>query len=287
MKSIPVCYTPEMSVDFSSFSPSAGKPALVVADWQRLGLPVEVMAPPAIERAQLQRVHDAAYVDAVLDGHARNGFRNNLPEVATSLLYTNGAMLAAAREAVRNRAVAVAPCSGFHHARYDRPEGYCTFNGLMVTAFALKAEGLANRVGILDFDMHFGDGTDALITEHACGYWIEHCSAGRKYFKASQSEEFLTNVPGWVVAMQNCDVILYQAGADPHIADPHGGFLTTEQLRMRDRMVFSEAHRLGIPIAWNLAGGYQRDEQGKIDAVLEIHNNTMRECMSVYAPSPR
>ena len=82
--------------------------------------------------------------------------------------------------------------------------------------------------------------------------------------------------------MRDCDVILYQAGADPHVNDPFGGFLTTEQLRERDRLVFEAAHSLGIPIAWNLAGGYQEDKGGGIQAVLDIHNNTMIECVSRY-----
>jgi hypothetical protein len=36
--------------------------------------------------------------------------------------------------------------------------------------------------------------------------------------------------------MADCDVLLYQAGADPHINDPLGGWLTTAQLRERDRI---------------------------------------------------
>ena len=71
-------------------------------------------------------------------------------------------------------------------------------------------------------------------------------------------------------------------GADPHINDPLGGWLTTEQLAERDRLVFSAAKRLGIPIAWNLAGGYQIDEDGGISKVIEIHNNTMLACTETY-----
>lgn len=60
------------------------------------------------------------------------------------------------------------------------------------------------------------------------------------------------------------------------------GFLTTDQLRKRDRLVFEAAHSLGIPIAWNLAGDYQVDSTGGIQAVLDIHDNTMRECVAAY-----
>ena len=83
--------------------------------------------------------------------------------------------------------------------------------------------------------------------------------------------------------MQVCDVILYQAGADPHINDPLGGFLTTNQLRERDRLMFEAANSIGIPIAWNLAGGYQVDSGGGIQPILDIHNNTMLECVATYS----
>jgi acetoin utilization deacetylase AcuC-like enzyme len=191
-------------------------------------------------------------------------------------------MLSAARRAIQNRKVAVAPCSGFHHAHFTSAKGYCTFNGLMVTAFVLNAEGLVNQVGILDFDMHYGDGTDELIKHHQAASWIEHFTAGREYLSPRQATDFLARIPEWVADMQDCDVILYQAGADPHINDPLGGFLTTNQLRERDRLVFETANSLGIPIAWNLAGGYQVDSGGGIQAVLDIHNNTMLECAAAY-----
>jgi len=54
-------------------------------------------------------------------------------------------MLAAAREALRNGQVAVAPTCGFHHAQYAKADAFCTFNGLMVTALALKADAFARR----------------------------------------------------------------------------------------------------------------------------------------------
>lgn len=283
MELLPVFYTPKMVANFSNFSPSAGKPARVVGSWQRLGLPIEIIEPEPVTSDELKSVHYPDYVDKVLACQVKNGFGNRLPEVADTLLYTSGSMLAAAREAIRNRKVAVAPCSGFHHAGYTSAFGYCTFNGLMVTAMMLKAEGLVNRVGILDFDMHYGDGTDQLIKHHDAATWIEHYTAGGEYLYASQSGEFLARIPEWVAGMQDCDVILYQAGADPHVDDPLGGFLTTSQMKERDRLVFEAADFLGIPIAWNLAGGYQVDSGGGIQAVLDIHNNTMLECVAAYA----
>ena len=83
--------------------------------------------------------------------------------------------------------------------------------------------------------------------------------------------------------MRDCDVVLYQAGADAHIDDPLGGWLTTEQLRRRDAIVFDGLRKLGVPVAWNLAGGYQREADGSIPVVIEIHTNTAREALRADA----
>lgn len=82
--------------------------------------------------------------------------------------------------------------------------------------------------------------------------------------------------------MRDCDLILYQAGADPHINDPLGGFMTTAKLQYRDELVFLLCQQYGIPIAWNLAGGYQRDVDGDIRPVLEIHDNTLMACLVFF-----
>ena len=272
-----VFYTERMLADSESFSPSASKPAEVVNSWKTLGIRMDIVVPAPVTVDQLALAHDREFVEGVLSGARKNGFGNRSPAIAVSLPYTSGAMLAAAREALLNGRVAVAPCSGFHHAGYDEAGGFCTFNGLMVTACALRLEGLAKNVGILDFDQHWGDGTEEII-RYLKADWVTHYSAGEKWHSREQATNFLTAIPKIVAAMANCDVILYQAGADPHVYDPLGGWLTTAQLRKRDRAVFESASRLGVPVAWNLAGGYQTP----LSKVLRIHDNTMLECVSIH-----
>ena len=278
---IPVFDTPLMVANADSFSPSAAKPAAVVESWLKRGIPIDIIAPAPLSAEDIARAHSPAYVDAVLSCRVANGFGNRMESVAKSLPYTSGAMLAAAREALRNGRVAVAPCSGFHHAGYSHAAGYCTFNGLMVSAMALHASGEAKRVGILDFDEHYGDGTDHII-DHLRVDWINHFSAGQHYGDASEARPFLASIPALVASMKDCDVILYQAGADPHIDDPLGGWLTTRQLFERDRLVFEAAAELGIPVAWNLAGGYQTP----LRKVTQIHDGTMRACAVIYLQHP-
>jgi acetoin utilization deacetylase AcuC-like enzyme len=93
------------------------------------------------------------------------------------------------------------------------------------------------------------------------------------------ASRFLDEIPQILARFADCDLLLYQAGADPHVNDPLGGWLTTAQLRERDRHVFAATRRMGLPIAWNLAGGYQTN----LRKVLDIHDNTMLECLSAFA----
>ncbi len=281
MKTIPVFFTPQMVADSRSYSPSAAKPKQVVASWQALGLPLEVHAPAAVSVEQLSLAHDADFVRGVLEGRLQNGFGNRSPEVAASLPFTSGAMCAAARHAWKHGGVAVAPCSGFHHARWEQPAGFCTFNGLMVTAATLRAEG-ARRIGILDCDHHEGDGTDAIIGHLGASSWVRHFTAGKHFHRPRDAEAFFAWLPGVLDALSDCDVVLYQAGADPHRDDPLGGWLTTRQLHERDEVVFQSLAARAVPVAWNLAGGYQQQPDGSIPKVLEIHDNTLRACAARY-----
>lgn len=278
MKSIPVFFTPKMVANSMSFSPSAAKPAKVVASWQQQ-FPVEIIEPEPVTIDDYARAHDRQWVESVLACRADNGFENRSPEVAASLPYTSGAMLSAAHHAIKNR-VAAAPCSGFHHAEFAEAMGFCTFNGLMVAALALKEDGI-KRVGILDLDMHYGNGTADIMKVRGVN-WIKHFTGGKSFTKPSQAEVFLGLLPSIVEAMSDCDVVLYQAGADPHVDDPHGGWLTTQQLQLRDAIVFDVLAKNNVPVAWNLAGGYQIEKDGSIPKVLEIHDNTMRECIRAF-----
>jgi acetoin utilization deacetylase AcuC-like enzyme len=280
MHALPIYYDTRQLADAESFSPSAGKPREVVESWRALDPRLEFRTPVPVTRDQFCLAHHPDFVDGVLAGRIANGFGNHLAEVAHSLPWTSGVMLAAAREAMANRTVAVAPCAGFHHAGYATAGGFCTFNGLMVTAQVLLAEG-ARKIGILDFDLHYGDGTDDIIERLKLRDRVEHYSAGLDYNNDDQAPGFLAKIPLFVQRFTGCDVLLYQAGADPHIDDPMCGWLTDAQLFERDLKVFLACQARGIPVAWNLAGGYQKP----LRKVLDIHDCTMKACLEVFLPA--
>ena len=261
-----------MVADSGSFSPSASKPRLAVESWQVLGLPLDIRSFDPVTRAQIKRAHNPVFVDDLLDCRIENGFGNHRAEVAASLPYTSGSMLAAAQEALRNGVGAVSPTSGFHHAGYAHAAGFCSLNGLMVTAMNLPDL----RVGILDFDMHYGDGTNDIIVQLDQRHRVIHFTQGGQ--RRVPGGAFLYSIPDILKRFVGCDVLLYQSGADPAIGDPLGNWLTVEQLAKRDALVFSVLRRMGVPCCFNLAGGYQ----SPFENVLHIHDNTMRAAARVW-----
>jgi len=270
-----VYYTPKMVAQEGGFSRSPQKPALAVEAWKAAGIPLDIEEPPPVTVEELSLAHDRKHVESILSLREKNGFGNLDLLIAASLPYTTGSMLAAARWAMAHRSSASAPCSGFHHARWDRAAAFCTFNGLMVTACTLRREGLAERVAILDCDQHMGDGTEDIIKRLKANSWVRHVTAYEHY---KEEPGLLERLPEFIAQFVDCDVVLYQAGADPHVDDPLGGYLTTEQLAERDRIVFRECRQRGLPVAWNLAGGYQSD----FAKVLEIHTNTALACQEIF-----
>lgn len=300
---IPVFFSHRQSVPGRThFSPSAGKPAIVAEALQAMGYPVEIRASRGLLFWELAKVHDPAYVTAVLTGKKANGFGDTDRRVARSLPYTSGSMLAAA-EAATPDMPAVSLSSGFHHAGWDHGSGFCTFNGLVATTWSLLARRVARRVAILDCDAHYGNGTDEILdrlsvdapsTSHAWGHGrrsssvyllpvgkVIHCTMGST---GARGQEYLRKLAEFLHAIVafRPDVIIFQAGADPHECDPLGGYISTEEMEARDRMVFTTAKKAGIPVAWNLAGGYQKGGKTGIDPVLALHLNTFREACRVY-----
>jgi acetoin utilization deacetylase AcuC-like enzyme len=174
--------------------------------------------------------------------------------------------------------------SGFHHAGPSASRGFCTFNGLMITAARLLHERRVERLAIIDCDYHYGDGTQAIIDSMTLADRVLHVSFGRTYKRPEQATAYLERVIGLrtTFAEFQPDIVLYQAGADTHIDDPLGGLLTTEQMRERDRTLFSIARELAIPVTWNLAGGYQVERDGSIPRVVQLHLNTFEEALRVW-----
>lgn len=277
-------YSPDMVSDSGRvMSPSDHKPRDVAEALARAPWPVDLVPPQPCTLDDLCRVHEPSFVVDVLELRRASGFGTVSPSVARSLPYTCGSFYGAAVTALRE-GISASLSSGFHHAGPKGGRGFCTFNGLMIATTRLLATGQASKVAIIDCDYHFGDGTQAILEALSLEEQVLHATFGRTYKRPEQAPQYLEEMRalGGRLADFSPDLVLYQAGADTHVDDPLGGLLTTEQMRERDRIMFSVAHELGIPVAWNLAGGYQVEPDGSIPKVVQLHLNTFEEALKVW-----
>ena len=137
------------------------------------GLDLMELAAPMARREDLLRVHDAAYVDSVPGmmpetGHAWLDADTYVSPGSLDAIYRAAGGPVRAVDAILDGEVHNAFCAlrpPGHHAEQARPMGFCIFGNVAVAAaYALEARGLA-RVAVLDFDVHHGNGTQALLED--------------------------------------------------------------------------------------------------------------------------
>jgi acetoin utilization deacetylase AcuC-like enzyme len=134
-------------------------------DW--LGMEL-VEAPPA-SREQLERVHSAAHVDSIEELSERGGGPIDLDTVASAgswnaALHAAGGAVHAAERLLSDGGFAFCGLRPpGHHAERDRAMGFCLFNNVAVASAHAVAELGVERVLVLDWDVHHGNGTEAIF----------------------------------------------------------------------------------------------------------------------------
>lgn len=275
------------------------KYGLLMKALEEWGGPLEVHAPEPMPREWIAAMHDAAYVAEVIElrvpreKERRIGFPVTGQVAARAQLVPGGTWLAATL-AMRH-GFAANGAGGSHHALTDSGAGYCVFNDLAIAAHRLVTEGMAQRVLIVDGDVHQGDGT-AILTAGRPGIATYSIHA-EKNFPARKARSTCdvalpdgTGDDAYLAALADSlprlidafrpDLILYQAGVDPHADDKLGRLgLSDEGLARRDRFVAAEALRIGAPLAAALGGGYGADRM----AVARRHAATLTTLADCFA----
>lgn len=251
--------------------------------------------PPVLpaDRVALTRLHPAAYLDLLDDAASRGGGWIDAdthlgPDSMLAARMAAGATIQAALAVARGEAAvafAVVRPPG-HHARAERLAGFCLLNNVALAALALRAAGVAHRLAIVDWDVHHGDGTQAIFdadpdlcyaSTHqmplypgsgdaadrgiGAGLGSKHNvplapGTGDDAFVAAWSQRLLPAVMAFAP-----EAILVSAGYDAHRHDPLAELeVTAEGYRQVAQAVGMVARGLGLGgVAATLEGGYDLD----------------------------
>ncbi len=259
----------------------------------------DLCVPPAATNEEILRVHQPDYLDRVLSGRLLEvearalGFPWSEALVERSRR-SSGATISAARDAVRGERIGINLAGGTHHAAPDRCAGYCVFNDAGLAARAMQAEGLVDRVIVIDCDVHQGDGT-ALIFADDPSVFTYSIHGAKNYPLQKPPSDLDVPLPdktddnGYLQALgpslnialdrAEADLAIYIAGADPFHEDQFGRMaLSKEGLAARDRLVFNALRAAGLPAVVCMAGGYAKD----LEAIVDIHFRTVQLALELY-----
>jgi acetoin utilization deacetylase AcuC-like enzyme len=214
-----------------------------------------------------------------------------------------GGTVLAARAAVNGGGIAANLAGGTHHSHPDRGSGFCVFNDVAVAARQMQREHAAKQlfrskrvlqVGVIDLDVHQGDGTARIFEDDDSVFTLS--LHGAKNFPVRKQtsdcdielpdgchdEAYLQALEQGLAQMEERfapDLVFYLAGADPHEGDRLGRLSVSDDgMQARDRRVFDWAFQRRVPLVMTMAGGYGRD----IETTLRVQLNTYRVALHYW-----
>lgn len=190
--------------------------------------------------------------------------------------------------------IAMNIAGGTHHAFADRGEGFCLLNDLAITANYLLENQLAQKVLVIDLDVHQGNGTAAILGKRQNVFTFS--MHGDKNYPHRKEQSHLdcalpdrTGDEVYLAKLKACldqilvpfrpDFILYQCGVDVLESDQLGRLsMTIGGVRERDKTVLNVAKSLKIPIMCCMGGGYSK----RVSRIVEAHTQVFRLAQEMY-----
>lgn len=247
--------------------------------------------PEPADPASLRLAHSASYVNRVLDlalapeEQRRLGLPLSPALVARARAAVGGTILACRLALAHGFAANTA--GGSHHAQRDGGAGFCVFNDVAVALRTLQAGGEIRRALVVDLDVHQGDGTaEILAGDTELVTFSIHCRTNFPARKQQSSLDLsldagtgddlylacLAALLEPLLQRARPDLVVYNAGVDPHAADRLGRLaLSDDGLRRRDRLVLSACAERGLPLAVVVGGGYDDDLQALVRRHAIVH----------------
>ncbi len=207
--------------------------------------------------------------------------------VQRSLVATGGTVLAS--KLAINYGISCNTAGGSHHASYDGGAGYCVFNDVAVAAHYLLNRGLANRILIVDLDVHQGNGNSEIFKDNRSVFTFSMHSKTNYPAKKSNSDldvelednlednAYIKTLKHYLKELnqENFDFIFYIAGVDIHFNDRLGKLkISDEGIKLRDELVVENFFSRRIPFCGVLGGGYNKD----FNKLVELHSVLHQSC---------
>ncbi len=197
--------------------------------------------------------------------------------------------------------VAMNIAGGTHHAFADRGEGFCLLNDVAIAANALFFQKRAERVLVIDLDVHQGNGTAHIFRHHENGWngtrgvftFSMHGANNYPLHKETGDLDIgLSDKTGDAfylkVLQENLsllintvepDIAFFNSGVDVLETDKLGKLsLSIDGCRRRDKLVFELCKKNKIPVVVSMGGGYSP----RVATFVEAHANTFRMAQETY-----
>jgi acetoin utilization deacetylase AcuC-like enzyme len=241
----------------------------------------------------LKRAHSEKYINDIINktldqrGVKKIGFPLVDSVVQRSLVATGGTVLAS--KLAINLGIACNTAGGSHHANFKEGAGYCVFNDVAVAAQYLLDRGLANRILIVDLDVHQGNGNSEIFKDNRNVFTFSMHSKSNYPAKKSISDldvelednmedkQYIKILKFYLNKLneENFDYIFYIAGVDIHFNDRLGKLkISDEGVKKRDELVTENFFSKGIPLCGVLGGGYNKD----FNKLVELHSFLHQSC---------
>ncbi len=201
--------------------------------------------PAPASEDDLQLVHHLEHIERV---------KQRGPLYEAALLAAGGAILASELAMEGESAFGLIRPPG-HHASPGSSWGFCWFNNVAIAVEKLRAAGRIKKAIVVDFDLHYGDGTANIFARVP--------EVAYHHVEGYTRQVFLDDLKEFLEARQDCDLVAVSAGFDRHERD-WGGLLKTEDYETIGRILRDYAARTcrGRVFAV-LEGGYNHDVLGE------------------------
>lgn len=247
---------------------------------------------------QTMLTHTAAYWSKLHQKELSNAEvrKIGLPIHERSVAWARNAAAGAIEAALYafEKGVGLSLAGGTHHAYADHGEGFCILNDVAVAANFILSKKLAQKILIIDLDVHQGNGTAAIFTGNPNVFTFSmHCVVNYPLVKeksdwdiplASHMEDnaylsilkdALEKLPG----LTSPDIVFYVAGVDVLAGDALGRLsLSKQACRHRDEMVLEFCRKSEIPVAITMGGGYSP----KIKDIVDAHSATFKTAIDIF-----